>query len=126
VLCGLLATVGVAAADGPTLSVKPTSVKSSGGEATFTVSGKGWQQSAFGCGKGGTFFVALQLQRGNVTAVKLPRAGLKTGGSSFTKKITAKVKPGQYNVRGTLACQFKGRHGGANSSTVATTPLTVR
>lgn len=100
-------------------------MKSAGGKATFTVSGTNFQASGFGC-NGGPNFVALQLRRGNVTAYKLSRAALKTGSASFTKKITARVKPGQYNAVGRLACQFKGhRHGGANSNVSATAPLTV-
>jgi hypothetical protein len=128
VVCGLLAAAGAAVADppgsGPTLTVKPSSVKSAKGKATFVVSGTNWQDPNLRC-NGGPNFVALQLLRGPVTAVRLPRANLKSG-SSFSTKVTATVKSGRYNVKGRLGCEAKGGGGTTQDhNVVATTPLTV-
>jgi hypothetical protein len=124
--CTLLAVAGVANADltNQTLVVTPSTVQSANGKATFTVSGKNWtDRSGLPC-KGGKLHVGLSVYIANGPFYKvLPKAYLPKGKTSFKKKVTISIRPGQYSVQASLVCVPPG--GGQDVEGPFNTPLTV-
>jgi hypothetical protein len=103
----LLATIGAAAAlpatalsasGHPKLKFSPSTVKQKNGAATVTATGKNW--GASGCSK--TITLTAKDASGNQTA--LSSVTLKKKTSSFSKRITVSLAPGQYTVSAGQVC----------------------